>query len=281
MANEDIAVLATKVYELSVLPLEKLEEVKWDALLIVGAVYAAATPEGVAKANADRIARFGPQIEKEGLMSALHPKWQLRTDDGKPPVVKFALESALTNPVKRSLKDRLAALLLIKPEDRPKLRDLALALQIEAWDGALGDARLEFSKIMRGISKTWTKDPWLTIVAETGQPIPVMILIENQGYINDGGLFDMDPSDDPYWATAVREWDIDFLRDNPLAKFYQTAEAVATTAADTAGETAKAANSLILALAKAVQYAPYIGAALTATMVVVATRRPPRVPATG
>jgi hypothetical protein len=26
----------------------------------------------------------------------LHPKWHLRTDDGKPPAARFALQSALT-----------------------------------------------------------------------------------------------------------------------------------------------------------------------------------------
>ncbi len=198
MANEDIAILAKRVYELSVLPVAELDDLKFDAFLIVSTVYTAATPEGVAKANADKAARFGPQIEKEGLLSALHPKWHLRTDDGKPPAARFALESALNNPHGRSLRDRLAALLLIKPEDRPKLRELALALEVEAWDGALTDARLEFSKVMGQISKTWTKDPWLTIVANEGQIIPVTILIDNQGTINDGSLFDKDPSDDPY-----------------------------------------------------------------------------------
>ena len=125
MANEDIAVLAQKVYELSTLPLAELDAQKVEAFLIVNNVYSSATKEGVAKANADKVARFGAQIEKEGLLAALHPKWHLRTDDGKPPAAKWALESALDNP-HRNLRDRLATLLLIPPDDRPKLRDLAM-----------------------------------------------------------------------------------------------------------------------------------------------------------
>jgi hypothetical protein len=42
-------------------------------------------PGRVAKTNADKEARWGDAIRKEGLLSALHPKWHLRTDDGKPP----------------------------------------------------------------------------------------------------------------------------------------------------------------------------------------------------
>ncbi len=96
-SNKDIAVLAKKVYELSVLPPAELESQKWQALLILNAVYSSATPEGVAAATSDRVARWGAQIAAEGVLSALHPKWHLRTDDGKPPVARIALESALTN----------------------------------------------------------------------------------------------------------------------------------------------------------------------------------------
>lgn len=278
MANEDIAILAQKVYELSTLPLAELDARKVEAFLIVNNIYSSATKEGVAKANADKAARFGAQIEKEGLLAALHPKWHLRTDDGKPPAAKWALESALNNP-HRNLLDRLATLLLIPPGDRPQLRDLALALEVEAWGGATADARVQFGTVMGDISKTWTKDPWLTVLPHGDQPPPVMILINNQGETNDGGIFDEDPSDDPYWATAIRTWDVDFLRDNPLAQFYLKAEAVAetaaktaTTAADTAAEVAKAANSLALGLAKLVKYAPYAAAVVAATVIVVVTR---------
>ena len=83
--NKDIAVLAKKVYELSVLPVDALDARKWEALLILNAVYSSATPEGIDKANTDKVARWGAAIEQEGILSRMHPKWHLRTDDGKPP----------------------------------------------------------------------------------------------------------------------------------------------------------------------------------------------------
>ena len=50
--NKDIAVLAKKVYELSVLSVDALEARKWEALLILNAVYSSATPKGIDQANA-------------------------------------------------------------------------------------------------------------------------------------------------------------------------------------------------------------------------------------
>jgi hypothetical protein len=64
--NKDIAVLAKKVYELSILPIADLDARKWEALLILNAVYSSALPEGVAKANADKEARWGDAIRKDG-----------------------------------------------------------------------------------------------------------------------------------------------------------------------------------------------------------------------
>jgi hypothetical protein len=147
--NKDIAVLAKKVYELSVLSPAELESQKWQALLILNAVYSSATPEGVAAATADRVARWGAQITAEGVLSALHPKWHLRTDDGKPPVARIALESALTNP-HRDLRTRLAALQFIPPEERGPLDDLVRALAADAFSGATGDARTRYLDVMRG-----------------------------------------------------------------------------------------------------------------------------------
>ena len=83
--NKDIAVLAKKVYELSILPVEALDARKWEALLILNAVYSSATKDGIAKANAVKEARWGDKIREEGILYMLHPKWHLRTDDGKPP----------------------------------------------------------------------------------------------------------------------------------------------------------------------------------------------------
>lgn len=53
----------------------------------MSAVFSSATPDGVARTNAAKEARWGDAIRKEGLVSALHPKWYLRADDGKPAVI--------------------------------------------------------------------------------------------------------------------------------------------------------------------------------------------------
>jgi hypothetical protein len=280
--NKDIAVLAKKVYELSTLAPEELEDHKWQALLIVNAVYSSATPEGVAKAKAEKEARWGDAIRKEGILSALHPKWHLRTDDGKPPVVQVALESALDNPL-RDLRTRLQALLFIAPEDREPLTDLARALQADAYAGARGDARDLFITTMRGISKEWFRDPWLTVLPYDGNPPPVSILIENQGTTHDGGWHD-DPSDDTDWEKlkfgwdeAIRTWDVTFLRDNPLSQLYMTVETVAATAVETAGEVASGANDAAKGIAAIVRWAPYVAGGIAVigltTAVVVAARR--------
>lgn len=238
--NKDIAVLANKVYELSTLKLEELDARKWEALLVLNAVYSAATQEGIDKANADKFSRWGPQIDKEGLLYALHPKWHLRTDDGKPPSARFALESALDNPRPRSLRDRAAALMLLKPDELKSLSDLVRALSVDAWDGATGDARVEFGAVMRGISNTYTSQPWLIMMPHDGGLPPIFILIDNQGTTQDpGGMYDSDPTDDPLfsWDKAIRTWDIDILRDNPLARAYtglgEAAEALGKGALDT------------------------------------------------
>lgn len=282
MANNlDIAVLAKKIYELSTLSPEDLEARKWEALLIINAVISSAAPEGIAKMNADKEARWGDQIRAEGLLSALHPKWFLRSDDGKPPIVQIALTSALDNPG-RDLRTRLQVLLFIPPEEREPLTDLVRALNADAWDGALSDARLKYSEVMRSIDKYWTKNPWLTVVPHEGGP-PILLLIDNQGVINDGSMWDLDPSDDPVlataWDNAIRTWDIDFLRDNPLAQLYTNVEKIADTAVDVAGtaagtaaEAAKAANSLVLGLAKAIQYWPFAAAGVGALIILAVTR---------
>jgi hypothetical protein len=277
--NKDIAVLAKKVYELSVLPVAELDARKWEALLILNAVYSSATKEGIAKANADKEARWGDKIREEGILYMLHPKWHLRTDDGKPPAARFALQSALTNP-HRDLRSRLAALMLIPESDRGPLTDLVRALNADAWDGALTDARLQYSDVLRGIDKYWTKNPWLTVLPHEGSP-PIMILIDNQGVINDGSIFDKDPTDDPLlaaaWDNAIRTWDIDFLRDNPLAVLFTKVESGASQIVDTAGDVADGAQQAAKSLAKILAWAPYVVAGIgtlgLATLVLTAASR--------
>ena len=270
--NKDIAVLAKKVYELSVLPVEALEARKWEALLILNAVYSSATPEGIGKANADKAARWGAQIQQEGLLSRMHPKWHLRTDDGKPPAARHALESALSNPT-RDLRARLTTLQFIAPIDRPPLGDLARALITDAFRGAQGVARQQYLDAVARLKTRFT-DPWPIVLASEGELPPVLILIDNQGgALNDGGVLDDDPSDDPLWAHAVRTWDVDFLRDNPLAQLYQGVEDVAGNVVETAGQVAAGANGAAKGAATLLKWAPYVLAgigAVGATAVVIA-----------
>ncbi len=270
--NKDIAVLAKKIYELSVLPVAALEARKWEALLILNAVYSSATPEGIDKANADKVARWGAAIQQEGLLSRMHPKWHLRTDDGKPPAARFALESALSNPA-RDLRARLATLQFIAPADRVPLGDLARALITDAFASAQGVARQQYLDAVARLKTRFT-DPWPIVLPSEGEPPPVMILIDNQGgALNDGGVLDDDASDDPLWANAVRTWNVDFLRDNPLAQFYLGAETVAGKAVETAGQVAGGASDAAKGIAALLKWAPYVLAgigAIGATAIVLA-----------
>lgn len=273
-SNMDIAVMAKKIYELTTLTPDELEAQKWRALLLINAVISSATPAGVAKMNADKEARWGEQIRKEGLMSALHPKWHLRTDDGKPPVVKVALESALDNP-NRDLRTRLQALMFISPADREPLTDLVRALSADAFAGATGDARTQYLDTMRELSPTWIKEPWLMVFPPNGGPPPLSILIDNQGETHDGGIYD-DPTDDSAWekvkfgwADAIRTWDVDFLRDNPLAQFYLATDRVVSTAAEAAGSVAAGAGPWLGGFARLLKWTPYYAAALAGVLVVV------------
>ncbi len=284
-SNKDIAVLAKKIYELSVLSPAELESQKWQALLLLNAVYSAATPAGVAAATADRVARWGAQITAEGILSALHPKWHLRTDDGKPPVARIALESALTNP-HRDLRTRLAALQFIPPEERGPLDDLVRALAADAFSGATGDARTQYLDVMRGLSTTWFKQPWLTVLPREDDVPPLSILIENQGTTHDGGIYDADPSDDYLlgWEHAIRTWNVDFLRDNPLAQLYNSVESAASTAAETAGAVVGGANEAVKGIGLILKWAPFalagIGVVgLTALVLAAANRSPALRPA--
>jgi hypothetical protein len=279
--NLDIAVLAKKVYELSVLPPAEIDRRKWEALLILNAVYSSATPEGITAANADKETRWGAQIHKEGLLAGMHPKWHLRTDDGKPPAARHALASALDNP-HRDLRTRLAALQFIPPADRPPLEDVVRALVAEAFADAKGEAREQYLEVMRRRSPTWFREPWLTVLPDDSGLPPVLILIDNPGPTHDGGIYDNDADDTILdtlsWSNAIRTWDVDFLRDNPLAQFYTGVEAAARRVVGTAGEVADAADEAARGLATLLKWAPYalaIGAIGATAAFVVAMRRPP------
>ena len=285
--NKDIAVLAKKVYELSVLPVAGLEDRKWEALLILNAVYSSATPKGIDQANADKEARWGDAIRQEGLLSRMHPKWHLRTDDGKPPAARFALESALTNDA-RDLQARLTTLQLIAPADRQPLDDLARALIADAFSGATGDARNHYIDVMRTRGPNWFREPWPIVLPHDAEPPAVMLLIGHQGSTHDGGIYD-DPTDDTNWdrinwTNAVRTWNVDFLRDNTLAALYTDVNAATNTVLETAGQVANGANEAVRGIATILKWAPYVLAGIgvlgaTAVVVAAATRAEPN-PAT-
>ena len=282
--NKDIAVLAKKIYALSVLSPAELDERKWEALLILNAVYSSATPEGIDKANADKVARWGAQIQQEGLLSRMHPKWHLRTDDGKPPAARHALESALSNPA-RDLHARLATLQFIAPADRPSLGDLARALITDAFGGAQGAARQQYVDVVARLKTRFT-DPWPIVLPNEGEQPPVMVLIDNQGgALNDGSVFDDDASDDPLWANAVRTWDVDFLRDNPLAQFYLGVETVAGKTVEAAGQVAEGASDAAKGIAALLKWAPYVVAGIgvlgaSAVVIAAVNRAPQPIPTT-
>jgi hypothetical protein len=114
------------------------------------------------------------------------------------------------------------------------------------------------------------------------QPPAVLILIDSQGATHDGGIYD-DPSDDTAWekskfawADAIRTWNVDFLRDNPLAQLYTKAESAAGAAAETAGAVASGANEAVKSIATLLKWAPYAAAGIAViglTAVAIAARR--------
>jgi hypothetical protein len=218
--NKDIAVLAKKVYELSVLPAEALDARKWEALLILNAVYSSATPEGIDKANADKAARWGAQIEQEGLLSRMHPKWHLRTDDGKPPAARHALESALSNPT-RDLRARLATLQFIAPADRPPLDDLARALISDAFNGARARPASSTSTSRAPAARTGFASPGRSCSRKTAGCRPSCCSSTTRARPTTAASTTTPPPTTGMgplsWANAVRTWNVDFLRDNPLA----------------------------------------------------------------
>lgn len=273
--NKDVAVLGKKIYELSAMPLAELEKVKWEALAILGAVYGAATPAGVAAANKERDTRWGAQMKAEGILSQLHPKWHLRTDDGKPPAVLPALTSAIDNP-NRDLNSRLAVLLGIPADQREPLTDLVRALSADAWAGATGDARNKYVDVMREIDVYWPQKPWLTIIpakANNDFP-PISILIDNPGDTHDGGIYD-NPDDDTAlekWSQGIRTWNVDFLRDNPLAQLF-------TGVSDAAEDLGAGARDAAKGVAQIIKWAPYVvvgltGVGLCVLLALVGTRHP-------
>ncbi len=260
--NQDIAALAKKVVQLSLLTPTELEARRWEALLILGAIYGSASPQGIAVAKKSLDERWGAQIAKGGFKALTDPRWHLRTDDGKPPVVQLALVSALDNP-KRTLSTRLLALTQVPPDEREPLTDLVRALTADAFAGATGAAKSAYIDAMRAVGAIGPPSkPWLAVLPRGNAGPPIQILLDDQGVgANDGGVFDKDASDDPLWETAIRTWDVDFLRDNPLAQAFLGTADVAGAVVDAIGDTMKGVVAGAGALATLIRWAPWIAAA--------------------
>lgn len=275
--NKDVAVLGKKIYELSALSLDELEKVKWEALVLLTAVYGAATPSGIAGSNKERETRWSAKIKSEGLLSQLDPKWHLRTDDGKPPAVLPALVSAIDNP-NRDMNSRLGVLLTVPETDREPLTDLVRSLSADAWARATGDARNKYVDVLRKIDPYWSKKPWLTVLPskENNDYPPISILIDNPGETHDGGIHD-NPEDDTLleqWSNGIRTWDVDFLRDNPLAQLYTGASGISDDVLSGAGDVLSGAKDAAKSLAKIIAWAPVVlsGVGICVLLAYVGTR---------
>lgn len=268
--NTDIYVLATKVIALSKLTPAELDSQAWEAMILIGAIYQSATPAGVLAAKADIEARWGVELKAAGPLALLAPRWHVRADDGKPPAVAKALASALDNPA-RSLAARLAVVSKIDPKEREPLTELVRVLIADAFRGATGPAKVQFVDTMRALSTTKASQPWHAVLPHGQSGPPLQILLDNQGAgPNDGSVFDADPSDDPFFVNAIRTWDVDWLRDNPLAVAYQGTEDAAGAVVDTVAGAGKSAAQVAGSLLLVVKYGPYVlgvaalaGAALT------------------
>jgi len=266
--NQDIAVLAKRVVVYSELSAAELEARAWEAMLFVGSIYSSATPAGVLEAKADMDARWGAAMAKEGPLAVFRARWHLRTDDGKPPAVAKALVSALDNPA-RTLSARLAALSAIPEDERAALTDLVRALSADAFAGATGEAKSRYVDVMRELSPSWFSQPWLTILPREHEGPPLQILLDDQGVgANDGSVFDKIEADDPLWVNAVRHWDVDFLRDNPLAIAFQGVSDVADVVVDTGAGVVKGLGDVGRTLATVIKYAPYVLGGLAVASVV-------------
>jgi hypothetical protein len=275
--NKDVAVLGKKIYELSALSLDELEKVKWEALVLLTAVYGAATPSGIAGSNKERETRWSAKIKSEGLLSQLDPKWHLRTDDGKPPAVLPALVSAIDNP-NRDMNSRLGVLLTVPESDREPLTDLVRSLSADAWARATGDARNKYVDVLRKIDPYWSKKPWLTVLPskENNDFPPISILIDNPGDTHDGGIHD-NPEDDTLleqWSNGIRTWDVDFLRDNPLAQLYTGASGITDDVLSGAGDVLSGAKDAAKSLAQIIAWAPVVlsGVGICVVLAYVGTR---------
>lgn len=260
--NRDIAALAKKTAELAALSHADLTARQWEALLFLGAIYGSASPAGVEVAKKSLDARWGPAMSAAGFKALVDPWWHLRSDDGKPPVVQLALISALENK-SRTLSTRLLTLTQLPVDEREPLTDLVRALTADAFAGATGEAKSAYVDAMREVGAFGVvSKPWLAVLPRGHQGPPIQILLDGQGVgANDGSVFDKDATDDPLWEKAVRNWDVDFLRDNPLSQLYLGVENAAEAVVDTTGDVIKGVGQGAHVVATLVRWAPWIAAA--------------------
>ena len=132
-------------------------------------------------------------------------------------------------------------------------------------------------EVARAGGPNWFREPWPLVLPQGGISPPIMLLIESQGATHDGGIYDDSADDTDWdrisWANAVRTWNVDFLRDNPLAQLYTTTEAAAGQVLETAGQVAEGANQAAKGVATILKWAPYVLAgigAIGATAIVLA-----------
>lgn len=233
--NEDIRALAKLAYELAQLSGPEQAARKWEAVVICGQIIAAATPAGRVAAQAALEARWGDKIRAQGLAAITDPWWYLRADDGKPPVIAGLIESALSNP-DRPLPSVLRSFAAVEPDKRAALTEQVRSFLARAFEGARGDARMRYVDVMRSRPEfNWPRDPWAAVLPYAQNDPPAQILVDNQGKVHDGGMFD-DPDDDTTWEKVkfgvqdgVSAWGPVLLKYNPPALFYQGVAAAAET----------------------------------------------------
>ena len=255
--HAEVAALAKLAAAYSTMTPEAFDKRNWEALFLVNAALNGATEEGRAATKAELYQRWQKEWEREGsgFLGPAQAKWYYRTSDGKPPVIRLALDSALRNP-DRTLRARLQLLQSIPPERRADFTEALRVLYGDIAAGA-GAANHAIAPKMRAINRelygdeNWFDRPWLTILPYKGEPAPIEILMAHQV----GLKADQEPTPEELalrerqgpWLRAIASWDLTFLRDNPLSQFYVNvtgaAAGVAGVAAGAAGAAASATKA--------------------------------------
>lgn len=234
--NEDVKVMAKSAMVLSDLPVSEQAARTWEAVQVTGSILSAAPDPAIEAFQAELKQRWAPEIAameaklwQEGPSALAGMPWlYLRKSDGKPPAIASLLEAALTNK-NRNPRDVLLSLQNVPPASREAVSDQVRAFLGEAFGKATGLARDQYITLMRSKpSFNWPKDPWAAVLPIPGGSVvynvdaPVELLLENVGETNDGGIYDSDPTDDPFWVDLIRNWDGEILNTNPAAIFFKS-----------------------------------------------------------